>query len=40
MNDKYVTHGLYRLRIQSIEEVNEMIADINTVFYEEVERNE
>lgn len=30
-------HGLYRLRIQSIEEVNEMIADINTAFYEEVE---
>ena len=33
-------HGLYRLRIQSIEDVSTMIADINTVFYEEVERNE
>ena len=30
-------HGLYRLRVESIEDVSAMIADINTAFYEEVE---
>lgn len=28
-------HGLYRLRMESIEDISEMIADINTAFYEE-----
>lgn len=29
-------HGLYRLRMESIEDISEMIADTNTAFYEEV----
>lgn len=29
-------HGLYRLGMESIEDIREMIADTNTAFYEEV----